>query len=120
MTRNCEKKITAITLCIVLVLSTLCTFARVTDTNHENAQFFAASFSDLSTGKASTPSLSGSGSTRIVTWLRNPEPIAENNMVFQIPKSSVNFFADKLLNFKNILNDDIYNEFKKVEYFLRI
>ena len=119
MTRNCQEKITAITLCIVLVLSTLCTFACVTDTNHENAQFFAANLSLILSGKT-VPSLSGSGQARIITWLRNPEPLAENQVLSQTPKSSVNFSADKLLSFKNILCKNIYNEFKETKSFLRI
>ena len=119
MIRNYARKLTAITLCIILVLSTLCTFACVTDENHDNMQFFAVDFSKHNSG-GSTQSLSGNNEARIVTWIRNPEIITENQILSPDFKTSISFSADKLLGFENFSGEDLYNEFKTTEYCLRI
>lgn len=119
MIKSYAKKLTAITLCIVLIMSTLCTFACVTDEDHNNMQFFAVDFSKHNSG-GSTQSLSGNNEARIVTWLRNPEIVTENQILSPDFKTSVSFSADKLLGVENFSGEDLYNEFKITEYRLRI
>lgn len=119
MTRNYARKITAITLCIVLVMSTMCTFAYITDESHKNTQFFAVDFSKHNSG-GSTESLSGNSEARIISWIRNPEPIVENQILAPDFKTSVSFSADKHWGFETLKGEDLYNEFKTTEYCLRI
>ena len=119
MIKNYAKSLTAITLCIILILSTLCTFACVTDEDHDNMQFFAVDFSKHNSG-GSTQSMSGNSEARIVTWIRNPEILTENQILSPVFESSVSFSADKLMGFENIKGEDLYNEFKITEYRLRI
>ena len=119
MTTKTKRILIAITLCIVLVLSTMCTFAGVTDENHDNMQFFAVDFSKHNAG-GSTESFSGGGDARIVTWIRNPEITIENQILSPVLTASISFCADKLLCLKTAQSEDLYNEFKTTEYFLRI
>ena len=109
----------AITLCIVLVLSTLCTFACVTDKNHKNTQFFAVDFSRHNSG-GSSQSLSGNTESRIITWIRNPEITTENQITSPAVQNNISFYADKLFCLEKLQGEDLYSKFKKTEYFLRI
>ncbi len=118
MTRVAIRKITAITLCIVLACSSMCTFALVTDAGCEDAQFFAANFSDFG-AQSPSPTL-GSHEARVISWIRNPEFVAENQIVSQVPKSSFTFSSDKLICSSKAKVEDLYTEFKITEYFLRI
>ena len=119
MIKSYAKSLTAITLCIVLILSTMCTFACVMDEDHDNMQFFAVDFSKHNSG-GSTQSMSGNSEERIVTWIRNPEILTDNQIFSPSFKSPVSFSADKLWGFENSKGEDLYNEFKKTEYRLRI
>ncbi len=118
MTRVAIRKITAITLCIVLACSAMCTFAVVKEAGCKDTQFFAANFSDF--GARSPRAAFGSGDARIISWIRNPEFTTGNQIVSEIPKSSSVFSSDKLICSSKAKGEDLYTEFKVTEYFLRI
>ncbi len=119
MTRERVRKLTAITLCIIMVLCSLCTIACVTDTRHKNARFFAADFSLVCT-KPTQPSLSDSRDMRIVSWVKNPDFTLENEIISGMPDCCGAAFADKLYFFKTEQFKDLYTAIKTISYFLRI
>lgn len=118
MTRVAIRKITAITLCIVLACSAMCTFALVTDAGCKDTQFFAVNISGLGARRPSAAF--GSGDTQIISWIRNPEFTTENQIASEVSKSSSVFSSDKLICSPKVSSEDLYAEFKVTEYFLRI
>ncbi len=119
MTRDAMKKLTAITLCMIMVLCSMCTVACVTDKYYKNAQFFAADFSTVSTPVSST-SLSGEEDGVIVSWIRNPVSSFESQTLGKMEKISFSYFTDKLESVNLLNRTGFYDNAKTTQYVLRI
>lgn len=110
---------TAIILCIFILLTSVCSFACVTDIKNDNAQFFAASFS-LVFRAVPRASLSSNIGLKIVSWIKKKVFSFEEQNADIEETGDFSYIADKPLTKTNKFKDDLYNLSKTTAYFMRI
>jgi len=117
--RNFKRTYMAITLCIIIVLISACSFVCVADTSGESTQFFAARLY-LMFAPPLSATLSGSGGLKIVSWIRKQDANTETDSAAFGAKSPCFCFADKPVSYRVCKPNDTYAEHKSVRCVLRI
>jgi len=109
----------AIILCIFIIVSSVCSFARITDMENGNAQFFAANFS-LVFAPLPMASLSSGSGLRIVSWIKKQDFTIENEFGNFFKKADFLLTQDKPECKTYRVKGDLYDIFKTTFYFIRI
>ena len=109
----------AIILCIFILLTSVCSFVFKTDGRNGDTQFFAANFS-LFIYPAGRQSLSNKGNSRIVSWFRSGEPMADKQSFLVkgsiFSEANTDIPSDSILSFNTMYQD----KGKVRKYYMRI
>lgn len=120
MTReNITFKYIAITLCILMVISSLGTLVCVSGEKSRNTQFFAVNFY-LEFSPVMPHSMGSNTAVKVVSWMKKPEIFPDNPTLTPEAGLSVMAFLGKNGVGKPGNLQDIYTSFKSTSFFLRI
>ena len=112
-------KYIAITLCILLALTSWGTFVCVSGDSDHDTQFFAVNFY-LAFAPKVPHSLSSDTGIRVVSWMKKSEIFPDNPTLAPAKSVSLNRFSDKHQSGGNRALSDIYTFFKSTSFFMRI
>ncbi len=113
------KSVIAITLCILTVLLSVCSLVRITDIERENTQFFAVNFC-LEFVPVQRESFSKPSGAKIVSWIKKQEIHFENDFFLSAFSPFAETLQDKQSSGNNPENIDLFDDFKKTNFFMRI
>ena len=120
MTReNTFFKHIAITLCILMVISSLGTLVCVSEDGNRNTQFFAVNLY-LEFSPKLPHSMKANTGIRVVSWMKKPEIFPDNPTLTPEAGLSVMAFSGKNGVGKPGNLQDIYTSFKSTSFFLII
>lgn len=121
MTRITKKSLqhTAIILCIFIILTSACSFVLQTDISDGDTQFFAAGFFDY-IHPYGRQSLSSSGVSHLVSWLRPSENVSDKQLITE-PENIFSESNNDILSDNILLLDSIcITQGSNRKYYLRI